>query len=319
MFAFWNGDIVPASEVRVSPWDAGFVTGTTVTEQMRTFSGRLFEPKRHFERLARGLEIVGIDCGYSVEQLEFLAGKVLDTTQADLEKRTGSKWLCSGHKALDVGIGVFVTPGPYAAIAAGDPSGPKVCIYAYPLTFDRWAKKYQTGESLALVDVEMPSPNCWPAELKCRSRMHYHLADREAESRVPGAKALLRSAVGYLRETAIANILLVEAGQKVRVMSPPRATILPGVSLAYVETLCVELGWEWSERELTVGDLQRADEVWLTSTPWCVLPVTRFQGEPIRNGTPGPLYQQLLALWSKNVGVDIPAQARHWAASGQPV
>lgn len=64
---------------------------------------------------------------------------------------------------------------------------------------------------------------------------------------------------------------------------------------------------------MTAGDLQRADEVWLTSTPWCVLPVTRFQGEPVRNGAPGPLYQQLLETWSNQVGLDIAAQARRWA------
>jgi branched-subunit amino acid aminotransferase/4-amino-4-deoxychorismate lyase len=60
--AYRNGQFIPADQLVVPVTDAGFVLGTTVTEQLRTFRGRLFRPKEHFKRLARSLEIVGVRC-----------------------------------------------------------------------------------------------------------------------------------------------------------------------------------------------------------------------------------------------------------------
>jgi hypothetical protein len=44
-----------------------------------------------------------------------------------------------------------------------------------------------------------------------------------------------------------------------------------------------------------------------------VLPVTRVDRRPVGAGTPGPIVTQLLRAWSEIVGVDIVAQARHYA------
>jgi branched-subunit amino acid aminotransferase/4-amino-4-deoxychorismate lyase len=69
----------------------------------------------------------------------------------------------------------------------------------------------------------------------------------------------------------------------------------------------------FSETPLTRTDVAAADEILLTSTPNCLLPVTRFDGLPIGGGRPGPLFGRLLAAWSRDVGLDIAAQARAFA------
>ena len=61
---------MPADEARVPVYDAGFLQGTTVTEQLRTFGGQLFRLEQHLQRLSRSLEIVGVDCGYSSAELQ---------------------------------------------------------------------------------------------------------------------------------------------------------------------------------------------------------------------------------------------------------
>jgi branched-subunit amino acid aminotransferase/4-amino-4-deoxychorismate lyase len=65
---------------------------------------------------------------------------------------------------------------------------------------------------------------------------------------------------------------------------------------------------------LVPDDLAVADEVLLTSTPWCLLPVTRFEGRPVGRGEPGPVFRRLLTAWSEMVGIDIAAQADRFAA-----
>jgi branched-chain amino acid aminotransferase len=44
-----------------------------------------------------------------------------------------------------------------------------------------------------------------------------------------------------------------------------------------------------------------------------LLPVTRFNGQPIGDGLPGEISQKLLAAWSEMVHVDIVAQANRFS------
>lgn len=44
------------------------------------------------------------------------------------------------------------------------------------------------------------------------------------------------------------------------------------------------------------------------STPYCIMPASRFNGLPVGDGNVGPVTKQLLAAWSDLVGVDIVAQ-----------
>ena len=68
--AFLNGRWIPASAATVSVGDAGFVLGVTVAEQVRTFAGKLFRLDDHLARLARSLEIIGLDPGMSLDEFE---------------------------------------------------------------------------------------------------------------------------------------------------------------------------------------------------------------------------------------------------------
>ena len=60
------------------------------------------------------------------------------------------------------------------------------------------------------------------------------------------------------------------------------------------------------------NDLASADEVILTSTPMCLLPVTRFNGKTIGTGLPGEIFHQLLAAWNQMAGLDIVRQAEQF-------
>ena len=133
----------------------------------------------------------------------------------------------------DLGLSIFVTPGIYPTYAAGEePGTPTVCLHTYPLPFHLWAEKYREGQALVTTDVEQVSPHCWPAGLKCRSRMHYYLADKRAAAMDPQARALLLDAQGFVTEASTANLLIYHAGRGLA--SPPSDKILRGISLGVV-------------------------------------------------------------------------------------
>ncbi|MEM7315834.1 MAG: aminotransferase class IV, partial [Planctomycetota bacterium] len=66
--AYWNGQLVPTASLAVPVFDAGFIQGLTVAEQLRTFGGKIFRIDEHLNRLLRSLEIVGVDPGLNQSQ-----------------------------------------------------------------------------------------------------------------------------------------------------------------------------------------------------------------------------------------------------------
>jgi len=296
--AWLNGRFVPADEAKISVVDAGFVQGTSVAEQVRTFAGRLFHLEDHLARLQRSLEIVGVDPGLSAAELAVLAEKLVAHNYRLLEPGD------------DVGLSIVVTPGLYAGYG-GQPGRATVCLHTYPLPFHLWAEKYHVGQALVTTTVEQVSPRSWPASLKCRSRMHYYLADRQAERIEPGARAVLLDHEGAVTEASTANVILYDRGRGLRI--PPRSAVLQGISLRVVEQLAAAMGIATEEERFGPDRIFQADEVFLSSTPFCLLPVTRFNGRAISEGQPGPVFGRLLAAWSAMTGVDIAEQARRFA------
>src|SRR5262249_22270056 len=146
---------------------------------------------------------------------------------------------------------------------------------------------------------------CWSPQVKCRSRMHYYLAEKEVQRIDAQANALLLDLDGNVTETGTANFLFVNRGC---IVSPPRERILPGISLAIVRRLTTKLGLSWEERTFQVHHVMHADEAFLTSTPYCILPVTRLNSGAIGTGRPGPVFRRLLDAWSQEVGLDIQQQ-----------
>ncbi len=296
---YLGGRFLPASAARISITDAGFVQGTTVAEQLRTFAGALFHLRDHFARLEHSLKVIGVNPGIGWESLAEIALELVEHNH---------RLLAEGD---DLGLSVFVTPGEYPGYATGAASGPTVCLHTYPLPFRLWAEKYRTGQVLRTTEIRQVPPDCWPPALKCRSRMHYYLADRLAAMAEAGARALLLDHQGWVSEASTANLILYNREEGL--VSPPASKVLQGISLAVACELARQLDIPSGHRELTTEDVTSADEAFLTSTPLCLLPVTRVDGRPIGCGAPGDAFRRVLSAWSEMVGVDIVTQAERFA------
>jgi len=226
MLAYLNGNWTEYSSATVPPWDYGFAMGVAVTEQLRTFGGNLFCPEWHIDRLLNGLEIIGLEPPLNRDQLIDLANQIVQKN-ADQIPRAG-----------DMGVGLCITPGPlpkFAPAAANETAQPTVLAYGYPLDFSGLANVYADGMSLSVVETREVPGACVPRQLKCRSRMHYYLAEQEAAKKQPGSRALLLDMEGNVAEATVATVVMVEQG---RVVVPPAAMILPGTALKYAIELC---------------------------------------------------------------------------------
>ncbi|MEE9198337.1 MAG: aminotransferase class IV, partial [Dehalococcoidia bacterium] len=75
---YLNGEMVPASEAKVSIHDRGFTLGDAVFDNTRTFGGKVFKIREHLDRLYRSCKYLRLDPGMSKDEMAALTQKVVD-------------------------------------------------------------------------------------------------------------------------------------------------------------------------------------------------------------------------------------------------
>lgn len=306
---WWNGTLVPESEARISIYDSALMFGDMVFEMTRSFQGRQFKLREHIDRLYAGVKILRIPLAVTPEEMERAVAETIEANAA-----TGLFAADDEHRIMiDVSRGLL---GIYERNVKGVRGGPNLIIADFPL---RWTVAGMGGLFDRGINAVITSQRAIPATLldpkiKNRSRIHYLMANIEA-SQVEGEDnwALLLDPDGFIAEGTGDNFFIVKGK---RVITPEGRNILRGISRAYVlEELCGPLGYSVEERNIDPYDVLTADEAFMTGTPFCMLPVTRLNGSPIGGGTVGPVFSDLLDLWGRNVGVDIPGQIKAWDAA----
>jgi branched-chain amino acid aminotransferase len=84
-----------------------------------------------------------------------------------------------------------------------------------------------------------------------------------------------------------------------------------------MEELAPELGIPCYEKNLELYDVVTANEAFFSGTPFCILPVTRINGQNISDGKIGKITKLLLGKWSDNVGVDIIGQIKKYSEAAK--
>ncbi len=296
--AWLNGRFIPYSQAALPVGDLGVVAGASVTEMIRTFRHEPFRLGAHLDRLDASLELLDFPIRPSRLEIEAAVAEVIFHNAA----------LIPEHH--DLGIIVFVTAGQNPTYVGGvgrdQTDVGSVCVHTFPLPFEFWAGLYSKGGHLTTVSVlPLPEESVTP-RAKHRNRLHWWRADREAGQKTPGSRAVLQLADGQFTETSSGNLLVVHGRT---ISTPPSEIVLGGISRAVTQELAASCGLAWQERPLFETDLRSADEVLTTSTPYCLLPITIFNGQPVGYGAPGPVCGELTAAWSNLVGLDIVQQS----------
>lgn len=287
-----NGEMLPYSQAAVPVWDLGVVAGASITEMSRTFGHKPFRISQHLGRLLHSIRSIGFPQNYEIQQLEAAITAVLAHNVA----------LVSADSEL--GIVIFSTAGSNPTYLGADLARRTVAVTAvhtFELPFESWRSPLDGGVRLRVARVRQIPNDCFDVSLKVRNRLHWWLAEREVAEQEPGSKALLLDHAGFIAETSTSAIHLVCNG---RIITPDSG-VLNSLSSQLMEEFAVELGIPFERRPVPLGELKYASEIFLTSSASTILPVSHVNGEPIRDGVRGPVFEQLAACWSRLVGVDI--------------
>ncbi len=300
---YLSGEMKPLSKANVSIFDLGLVQGASVTEMIRTFHHQPFRLDDHLQRLKRSLEAVEFDFDFDEAGIHKIVNDVVSHNCR----------LIPAHH--DLGIVLFVTAGlnrTYVGSAGlSDGLKPTFCVHTFPLPFELWAEKLQVGQHLVTPAIRHIPSDVIDPRIKMRSRLHWFLADKQARKIDPSAGSLLLDHHDRVTETSSGNFFIVRDGV---ICTPSPEIALGGVSQMVVLELAEKLGIDYTACDLFAADVLDADESFTSSTPYCLLPVTRFNAKPIGDGQPGPVFAQLVYAWQQLVGVDIINQMKTVAA-----
>jgi branched-chain amino acid aminotransferase len=290
--AYFNGEWVPYSQVKIDPHDRGFTVGDVIFDVARTFNGKSFRMKQHIDRLYRSLKFVRIDPGLTPDEM----------TEISEESIWRNEHLLA--EAGDFTVRQWITRGPGRWSHSAGP--PAVCVEVQGISFSRFAKHYGGGAHGVIARTRSYPAESLDPKVKHYSRMNFNLAELEVADVDPEAWPILMDIDGNITEGTGYNVFLVTDGV---IRLPGDSTTLQGVSRGMVTDLARQLNIPVSEEMLQPYDLYTADEVFFSGTSPCVLPVTRVDKREVNDGKPGPITQQLLAAWSETVGVDLVDQA----------
>ena len=301
--AYFNGEFIPDSECKLHLGDRGIQKGDLVFDAQRTFNGDIFRLREHLERLYRSLTYLRLDPGLTIDEMEELTLEVVRRNEPLREP--GSDY--SVRQVVTRGRGVRVT----------DQVPPTVCIYVAPYDFTQYARFYKTGAHVVFPRTRSYPTVCVDPKIKHFSRLNFAMAELEVADIDPDAYPVLLDLEGNITESVGANFFIVTKGV---LQTPGDRDILQGISRMTVLEMAEQLGIPVEERNLQPYHAYNADEAFLTTTGYCVLPVGRIDNRPIGREVPGAVTKRLWAVWSEMVGIDIVDQALSFAARrGAPV
>jgi len=291
---FLNGRYVTESAATVSILDRAFSAGDGIYDVARTFGHDPHKLAAHCERLCQSAIYTRIPLTYSAAELEAIGREVLARNLAGSDPRD------------DRILWYVVTRGADPPSRNPmDAAAPTVIVYTLPLNYHRFARFYQTGAHLITAATRRTPPECLDPRAKITNKMNHILAELEAKSVDREAIALMLGTDGLVAEASAANVFFVKAG---RVCTPRAKNILLGIMRESLIEIAPKAGHEVVEGDFYPYDLLQADEIFLTTTSFSILPIGRLNGKAFTE-VPGPVTARLMQAWSAAIGMDFVAQA----------
>jgi branched-chain amino acid aminotransferase len=271
-----SGRLVHRDQAGVSPFDSSVQGGDAVWEGLRLYSGRIFRLEQHLDRLVGSAKALAFS---DIPPRERIVEEIRRTLEAN--------GMTDGvHIRLTLTRGVKVTSGMDPRL---NQSGPTLIVLA------EHKPPVYGGGGLALVtsSVRRFPPDCLDPKIHHNNLIQSILAKIEAN--VAGADdALMLDTRGFIAETNATHVFLVAAG---RVLTPRLVACPEGITRAAVLELCESHGIPCEERDLTLTEAYRADEMFCSGTMGELAAVTRVDGRVIGDGCAGPVTLRLTSLF----------------------
>jgi 4-amino-4-deoxychorismate lyase len=268
MICWMNGQFIEQQDLRISPYDHGFLYGLGFFETFRTYDGKVPLLKEHYQRLMMTLAAYRIEVPFTEEALQ--------TIITELVTRNGGE---DGYFRVNVSAGeadIGLAPTFY--------NEPTAIVFQKPLSVS------SRGTEKAGHWLQIPRNTPEGAE---RSKGHSYGNNVLARFELPSlahTEGFFVTHFGVVAEGITSNLFWVKKGI---LYTPSLSTgILNGITRQQVINIANGMGIEVQEGEFFVEDVESAEELFITNAIQELVPISHI-GEVQFAGADGRFYQRL--------------------------
>jgi len=273
-----NGRLIHRDEAGISPFDSVVQGGDAVWEGLRLYNGRIFRLTEHLDRLRSSALALAFS---QIPSHEVIKEQISSTLKAN--------HMTDGvHLRLTLTRGVKVTSGMDPRL---NQTGPTLIVLA-----EHKLPVYDKGGlSLVTSSVRRFPPDCLDPKIHHNNLIQSILAKIEANVACAD-DALLLDTRGFVAETNATHIFIVTRAE---VLTPRTVACPEGITRAVVLEICREHNIPHAERDLSLTEIYRADEMFCTGTMGELAAVIKVDGRTIAEGASGPMTKRLSELFTE--------------------
>lgn len=284
-FIWMDGELVPFAEANVHIITPTLHYGVGVFEGIRSYQTpdgpAVFRLRDHVQRLLDSIQVLGIlDYPYSLPEIQ---QAVFDTIQVNGFTECYIRPLMY----LDGPLGLNI-----------DLSTPKLAIAAWEWGPYLGEESQISGIHMMVASFSRLHPNVNMTKSKITGNYANSMMVKSIALRSGYDEAVILDPSGYVAECTGENIFLVRNGI---LYTPPRASVLEGLTRDTVMVLAEDLGIPVVEEMLTRDQLYIADEVFITGTAAEIVAAVKIDFRKIGDGKPGEVMKALLKLYLETV------------------
>ncbi len=285
-YAFFEGEIIPFSEAKVSVGTHALQYGTGAFAGIRGYLDadgetiNIFRLKDHATRFLNSAKLLRAELPYDRDRVAAIIVELMERNAP-----TGD---------------VYVRPFVYKASVTLTPRlrGMRDELTIYMLSLGDYLDT--SGGVRAIVSSWARIPdNAIPSRGKL-SGAYINSAMAKDEAEEKGAdEAILLSADGHVSEGSGCNLFMVRDG--ILITPPVTGDILEGITRRSFLRFASDLDIPTEQREIDRSELDLADAAFVCGTGVQVAPIATIDGRPIGAGAPGPITAQLREVFFDTV------------------
>ena len=266
-----DGEFVEASKAVIPVNDLALLRGYGVFDFLRTYGRKPFCIEEHISRLNNSARLIGLPFPWTVDEVIEIVNQTLSRNQ---HAESNIRIIVTGGPSDD-----FITPGnaPRLLVLAGE-------LSHYP---PEW---YSRG----VMVITVPGLRSIPGA-KTINYLSALVALEEARGRA-AVEAISIDRDGRVGEGQTATVFAFIGDRLVT----NEDGILPGVTRELILRL-TEPEFAREIREITIEELLRADEIFMTASNKEVFPVVRIDNTVISTGSPGPRTRRVMELFKNHI------------------
>jgi len=273
-----NGELVPYDKATVHMLTPALHYGLAVFEGIRCYETTrgpaVFRLRDHLQRLLDSVKILGIrEFGYTLDELHQAVHHVI---------------LANGFRSCYIRPLVYMGSGSFDLNL--DNMQPAVGIAVWEWGTYLGEEALEAGVRMMVSSFARLHPNVHMTKAKISGNYVNSVLAKTLAERAGFSEAIMLDPEGLVAECTGENLFLVRGG---RICTPPRATILEGITRESIITLAGDLGYAVLEESISRDQLYVADEVFVCGTAAECVAVSEIDYRTIGQGRMGPVTRRL--------------------------